>query len=172
MAKTAGQVSPPFVEAVRTAAPTGRRINLPGGLATLLAGATGHPHACAPEAVPATAGAYVLAIALPVRVSLRVRGRLVTVPTGAYVYCGSARGPGGLQARLGRHLRSDKAASWHIDRLTVRADRMEPWPVVGGSECALVTALLATGAFEAPVPGFGSSDCRSCPSHLLRYRAG
>ena len=171
MTKTAGQISPHSVEAVRTAAPTGHRITLPGGLATLLASATGCPHACAPEAVPATAGAYSLAIALPVSVSLRVRGRLAAVPAGAYVYCGSACGPGGLRARLGRHLRPDKAVRWHVDRLTARAARIEPWPAVGEAECSLVNTLLATGAFETPVPGFGSSDCRSCPSHLLLYRA-
>ena len=37
----------------------------------------------------------------------------------------------------------------------------------GGDECALVQALLAQPRFQADVPGFGSTDCRVCPAHLL-----
>jgi Uri superfamily endonuclease len=42
----------------------------------------------------------------------------------------------------------------------------------GGHECALVQALLARPRFQAGVPGFGSTDCRVCPAHLLTVRPG
>jgi len=37
---------------------------------------------------------------------------------------------------------------------------------IGGHECDLVNELLAGGASVA-LAGFGSSDCRRCPAHLL-----
>ena len=40
----------------------------------------------------------------------------------------------------------------------------------GGHECALVQALPARAWFQAEVPGFGSTDCRACPAHLLTVR--
>ena len=44
-------------------------------------------------------------------------GRLGTfdVRPGFYVYVGSALGPGGLAARIGRHARQEKAFRWHVD---------------------------------------------------------
>ena len=35
-----------------------------------------------------------------------------------------------------------------------------------GEECNLVERLAGAGA-SAPIPGFGGSDCRTCPAHLL-----
>lgn len=38
----------------------------------------------------------------------------------------------------------------------------------GQSECALLARLLEIDeGVSVPVPGFGSTDCRRCPSHLL-----
>jgi Uri superfamily endonuclease len=37
----------------------------------------------------------------------------------------------------------------------------------GGHECALEQALLARPRFRVIVSGFGSTDCRVCPTHLL-----
>ena len=37
----------------------------------------------------------------------------------------------------------------------------------GAHECDLVEALRALAEVSVPVPGFGSSDCRRCPAHLL-----
>jgi len=91
---------------------------------------------------------------------------------GHYVYLGSARGPGGLRARVGRHLRLDKARRWHVDHLTARAPITRVVGRPGRSECALVRALLAHPLVAAPVRGFGSSDCRACPAHLLSLPAG
>jgi histidyl-tRNA synthetase len=88
---------------------------------------------------------------------------------GRYLYCGSANGPGGLKARLARHARRGKSLRWHIDQLTERGAVTGIWVARNGRECDLV-AMLAS--LPTPVPGFGSSDCACCRSHLLHWPAG
>jgi Uri superfamily endonuclease len=97
--------------------------------------------------LPAAPGAYVLMLELrrPVRLAIATLPA-TTLPPGRYAYAGSARGPGGIRARVRRHLRKDKKPHWHIDRL---AD------------------LLRVPGASVPVPGFGSSDCRRCAAHLV-----
>ena len=92
-------------------------------------------------------------------------------PAGWYAYAGSARGPGGLRARLGRHFREEKPAHWHIDRLTPAAAALAGLAYPAEEECVLVSRLIGTGAFRAPLRGFGASDCRTCESHLLNWTA-
>jgi Uri superfamily endonuclease len=41
-----------------------------------------------------------------------------TLQAGRYLYCGSAKGSGGIRARLSRHMRPDKVIHWHVDLLT------------------------------------------------------
>ncbi|UCH73489.1 MAG: GIY-YIG nuclease family protein [Rhodospirillales bacterium] len=119
------------------------------------------------DTLPAAAGAYALLIRLPASWIADIPhlcGRVLG--PGRYVYCGSAWGPGGLGARVTRHLRTRKPVRWHVDRLT-RAGRIEGAAVrVGGRECDLVDALAAAGA-TVPLAGFGSSDCRHCRAHLV-----
>jgi Uri superfamily endonuclease len=117
--------------------------------------------------IPAVPGAYGLVIRLDAPLVL-TRPKGVLAP-GIYLYCGSANGPGGLKARLGRHLRKDKSIRWHVDHLTNAGQALGAWVVEGGDECALVEALHG---LAVPLPGFGSSDCRTCPSHLLRWPDG
>lgn len=112
-------------------------------------------------------GAYLLALHLTQTVDLKVRRVRRSAAPGSYVYAGSAYGPGGLAARLRRHMQPQKAMHWHIDRLTVNAGRMAALAIPRGDECALVEALLGTGRFRVAIPGFGSSDCRRCEGHLL-----
>ena len=125
--------------------------------------------------IPPTPGTYLLLIRLRAPLSLQGRFAGITLPAGWHVYAGSARGPGGLRARLGRHLARRKHRRWHVDQLTTVAEtvRALPFPdtetAPAPGECALAQALLSSGSFEAPVPGFGSSDCRACPAHLLRW---
>lgn len=120
------------------------------------------------DALPAGPGAYVLIIDCAEPVPLDIATLAATdLPAGRYAYAGSARGPGGIRARVGRHLRADKKPHWHIDRLTARAKIVDVRAYPGGRECDLVTELLSRPGAHAPVPGFGSSDCRDCVSHLV-----
>ncbi|MDP6876173.1 MAG: GIY-YIG nuclease family protein [Alphaproteobacteria bacterium] len=118
--------------------------------------------------LPNGPGAYALLIRLPRRLKLSVeRLRHPVLDPGCYVYCGSARGPGGLAARVGRHLRRDKALRWHVDYLTASGRIIDVICRPDGSECALVRHYGQLPGVSTPVPGFGSSDCRQCKSHLL-----
>ncbi|MFO8145391.1 MAG: DUF123 domain-containing protein, partial [Candidatus Syntrophosphaera sp.] len=51
---------------------------------------------------------------------------------------GSARGPGGLAARIARHQREPKPRHWHIDYLRAHAELIAVWYTVGslGRECS------------------------------------
>ena len=61
-------------------------------------------------------------------------------------------------------MRRGKSVHWHIDQLTERGSITGAWIVRNGRECDLV-AMLAP--LPMPIPGFGSSDCSRCLSHLL-----
>ena len=113
-------------------------------------------------------GAYVLLMHLPVCVPFARRNIAAGTLSGWLVYVGSARGGGGIGARLRRHFRKDKAVHWHVDELTNVAARMIALAVPGGTECAIVDRLIRSGLFETALAGFGSSDCRRCEAHLLR----
>jgi len=99
-------------------------------------------------------------------------------PPGFYVYCGSAYGPGGLRARLGRHLRGVGRIHWHIDHLRpVAKVRGYIYQVQHGYdklcirlECDWCKQLAALPGASIPIPKFGASDCRSgCPAHLVHF---
>ena len=113
-------------------------------------------------------GAYGLLIRLPreIRTEIGVLGR-VTLNSGTYLYLGSAYGSGGLPARLRRHLRTEKPLHWHVDHLTILGGVERVFVLPNGRECDLVDRALQLPAIHAPVAGFGSSDCRQCPAHLL-----
>jgi Uri superfamily endonuclease len=58
------------------------------------------------DEAPSLPGAYVMAIELADTVVVMLSGRSsIVLPAGSYLYCGSAKGPGGLKARLSRHMR-------------------------------------------------------------------
>lgn len=122
-------------------------------------------------ALPKAPGAYALLLRLDRPATLSIKGNDRRLAPGLYVYAGSARGPGGIRARVARHLRRPKPTHWHIDRLTAVAESVGvvAWP--SGDECSLVAGLAGLKAatdIEIPAPGFGSSDCRTCPAHLMR----
>jgi len=117
-------------------------------------------------------GSYVLALRLDAPHTLHV-GRLgaLDLPAGWYLYAGSARGSGGLLARLARHRRRlgpDKRARWHIDYLREQATWGGAWGCAAGErqECAWAAALRGLPGAQVVAPGFGSSDC-CCPTHLV-----
>ncbi|MDR2856900.1 MAG: GIY-YIG nuclease family protein [Novosphingobium sp.] len=124
----------------------------------------------APDAgLPAGPGAYALMIRLGRPVDIPWKGGARRFSAGRYIYAGSARGPGGIRARVNRHLRRDKTVHWHVDHLTTVADRIDVLAIEGGTECAIVAALLTSGVCRVVLKGFGSSDCRDCLSHLLAW---
>ena len=113
-------------------------------------------------------GAYLLLIELDTTLELRIG----TLPPGRYAYCGSAHGPGGIAARVGRHLRRDKALRWHVDHLTGAGRVVAVHARPGGRECDLFARVSRGLGVRVPVPGFGSSDCRHCPAHLVAVPDG
>jgi Uri superfamily endonuclease len=126
--------------------------------------------------LPGLPGTYAVSFILSKAVKVTI-GRLgrFDFQAGDYVYLGSARGPGGLRPRLGRHLRSDKAIHWHIDYLCPNLEIRAIGYLVGDDnlECAWSQSLAALRAARLPAPGFGASDCvRGCPAHLVAFPAG
>ena len=115
---------------------------------------------------PKAGGVYIVAMILPRRTKI-LRPTPANLPPGLYCYAGSAHGPGGLRARLARHLAKEKSVRWHVDQLTIRASSLHVWAWLDGSECALAAHLEQQDAFSIPEPGFGSSDCAQCQSHLF-----
>ena len=119
--------------------------------------------------LPTAPGSYLLLLDLstPTRITV---GRLGTFdfPAGRYAYAGSARGSGGLRARVARHLRAEKRLHWHVDYLAAHAPIVEVWYVESGErlECDWAARLSALPGASLPADGFGSSDCR-CRAHLI-----
>jgi Uri superfamily endonuclease len=120
---------------------------------------------------PRRPGTYALLLRLKRARAVAV-GRLghFRFPAGTYVYVGSARGPGGLAARVARHLRRSKPLRWHVDYLRPWGRPLAVWLVEGDQqrECLWASTLAATPGASVPAPGFGASDC-GCPAHLLHF---
>jgi Uri superfamily endonuclease len=138
------------------------------------------------QTIPVDPGTYLLWLYISQSQKLNI-GRLgdFTFIAGEYIYLGSARGPGGLRARLGRHLRGDGKIRWHIDYLRAAAQvrgfgyvnhgrgTMERAP----TECDWSQKLAAPNGADlpdahVPIPRFGASDCQSgCTAHLIYFPA-
>ncbi len=124
-------------------------------------------------ATPNKPGTYALLIQVSTSIEV-TPGRLGTfrLNPGWYVYIGSARGPGGLAARIARHLRAPdaKRPHWHIDYLLAQARVSDLVWAVGHRrmECTWAHRLLATPDTRVPIPRFGASDC-TCPTHLIQF---
>lgn len=121
--------------------------------------------------IPRQPGTYVLWLGAEGERWLQV-GRLgaFRLPPGWLAYVGSARGPGGLAARLSRHLRPSRPLHWHVDFLLLHARPAAVWWAVGTEreECRWADALARMPGASRPIPGFGASDCR-CPAHLFHF---
>jgi Uri superfamily endonuclease len=126
-----------------------------------------------PATLPAVPGAYALRIRLarPARLTVGALGA-IRLAAGDYVYAGSAKGSGGIRARVARHLRTGKSPHWHVDHLLARGKVTEVAAFPGGDECAVLAALLALPGATVPAPGFGATDCPACPAHLVALAAG
>ena len=116
-------------------------------------------------------GTYALILVAKETRCLRI-GRLgsLALRPGWYVYVGSAFGPGGLGARLAHHRKRAARPHWHVDHLRLHTQLARVWythdPVRREHQWARVMPRLP-GA-EAPLRGFGASDC-ACTSHLVRF---
>lgn len=121
--------------------------------------------------LPVSAGTYALWFWLTAPLTLSV-GRLgqVRLGPGLIVYVGSARGPGGLRARVGRHLRAGGRPHWHIDTLTAQVPVTAVWYTQAAQrlECVWAAQLLTVPGATIPIAHFGSSDC-ACLAHLLAF---
>jgi len=113
---------------------------------------------------------YILVIGLVEPCHLVYSNRSVILEPGVYFYIGSARGPGGVLARLARHLVGEKRVWWHIDRL-LKCSSINIYGVF------LLKAINCDCEFEVTrvfrekfnyIPRFGSSDKRQDPSHLFK----
>jgi Uri superfamily endonuclease len=130
--------------------------------------------------IPSAPGSYLLHLRLNRAQTLTI-GKLgrFYFPAGDYVYAGSAHGPGGVRARLGRHLRGTGSPRWHIDYLRRAAQVMGYGYTLRGKaetktasalpyECLWSQSLAALPEAQIIVPGFGASDCCSgCRAHLV-----
>ena len=87
---------------------------------------------------------------------------------GFYCYVGSAMNS--LEKRINRHKSSNKKLHWHIDWFLEHADIVNVKSIESKErlECSLSqdVALLSD---RIPMPGFGSSDCKTCESHLYYF---
>lgn len=132
------------------------------------------------QAIPQQPGSYSLWLHLSQPEDLLV-GRLgyFTFPVGDYLYLGSAHGPGGMRARLGRHLHGDGKPQWHIDHLRAAAQvrgfgylTHKNWTDHIPTECTWSQSLASLPEARVPASGFGTSDCRAgCPAHLVYFQA-
>jgi Uri superfamily endonuclease len=129
--------------------------------------------------LPIQPGNYTLLLELvfPEVISVGCLGQF-GFPAGIYAYQGSANGPGGLRARLGRHITGNGQLHWHIDYLRKVSNivgygfvtlKREIRPIVP-LECEWSQDLLGVSGASTPVPKFGASDCTSgCQAHLVHF---
>jgi Uri superfamily endonuclease len=121
-----------------------------------------------PDRLP---GTYLLRFDLDEPLCLDI-GRLGQVPlsSGALYYVGSAFGPGGVAARVHRHVAGTGRPHWHVDRVRAERSVCEVWfshaPM--RLEHAWAERLLALVGAHSAAARFGASDCR-CPTHLVHF---
>jgi Uri superfamily endonuclease len=112
-------------------------------------------------------GIYVLLVRLSkdCRVRIGALGDLA-FECGLYGYVGSAQN--GLEQRVKRHLRKEKALFWHIDYLlahkNAKVENVLFKNVEKAEECNIAALFSKHGE---QVNGFGCSDC-ACKSHLFK----
>ena len=124
------------------------------------------------DCVPAQSGCYVLVLLLQQRHQLTVGRRAPgEFPPGHYLYVGSAFGPGGLRARLDRHVSGSRRRHWHVDYLREVAQPVEVWfQTQTASREHEWADCLSRGRELRPVVGFGVSDC-GCLTHLYHSKS-
>jgi Uri superfamily endonuclease len=114
-------------------------------------------------------GTYVLILQSHSNETIQIgRWGKFTLQPGYYIYVGSAFGPGGVRARVFRHLRVDKPKHWHADYLREFVTPLEAWVSYATDPLEhqwAQTFYKMDGM--TPIQGFGCSDCK-CYSHLFQ----
>lgn len=121
--------------------------------------------------LPAAPGTYALVMRAASSLTIEIgRSGTLHLHPGIYIYVGSAFGPGGLRARVGRHLKIEKKKHWHIDFLRPFLGMEDLWYHCGpeAREHAWAEYFRTLPGAAIPLPGFGASDCR-CPAHLFFF---
>ena len=129
------------------------------------------------ELIPRCKGVYLLVLT-PRSDSTAVIGKsgikITLRPNTVLVYVGSAMGPGGLPARIKRHLvKSGKKLYWHIDYLTSRPDIDIQYILYSCTTIKSAEKDLAEKCsliLEEGPSGFGSGDDPYNRTHLFVYR--
>jgi sugar fermentation stimulation protein A len=115
-------------------------------------------------------GCYQLIIEIKKSIKLQVGALgIVTFQSGYFVYTGSALK--NLKQRVERHFRKEKKIKWHIDYLldnkNVKIIDVKLHTSNNKEECQHNRKILELPGSWVPIKGFGSSDCRECPAHLI-----
>ena len=117
--------------------------------------------------IPRGPGTYMLLLTLPEQIELPVgRARRISFEPGLYCYAGSALGPVGLAARLGRYAAGNGRRHWHIDYLLPAARLLGALVIENSRRLECSWAAWVDQQARTCIPGFGSSDC-ACPGHLF-----
>ena len=117
--------------------------------------------------IPACRGAYILVLLLRDPLRIRVGGLgIIEFGRGYYAYVGSAKGPGGVRARLCRHILGRGVKRWHIDYLREHADVAHYLYTCGGPSEGVIAERCHKLLKPGPL-GFGSSDDPANPTHLF-----
>ncbi len=91
----------------------------------------------------------------------------INLEKGYYIYVGSAFGPGGVQARVLRHIRKKKPYHWHIDHLREYLSPVGAWYTHDRKRLEHRWAHFLSGMSGiSSVQRVGCSDC-NCRSHLF-----
>jgi len=123
--------------------------------------------------IPSRSGIYSIGIELGEPIEVCIRRKPYRLEAGTYVYTGSALGRcNNLHSRISRHLSSRKKVHWHIDQISISKHASILFVVFSETlqrkECTVNNSIARITRAKSPVPGLGSSDCRSkCESHFL-----
>lgn len=122
--------------------------------------------------LPTVGGSYILLLKVTTACEIAIGSKgMLNLRPGYYLYVGSAFGPGGLRARVGRHARVDKVHRWHIDYLRAVSQLLGVFYSMDASrlEDDWAEAIQAWPDIAVPMPGFGASDSHTL-SHLFYSR--
>ncbi len=121
--------------------------------------------------IPKEKGYYILLIKVNRDVNTRIGSLgLIKFRRGFYTYIGSAHGPGGLRARINRHLKKIKKPHWHIDYLLMNEDVfiVAIWCLITKESSQDLESLISRdlNAHFYFIKGFGCTDKPSDLSHI------